>query len=74
MDKGGFVMHLGNISPMERIRLTEGKTLSEAVKEDCQNFLKTKEGLKYLQKNYTGPIESAVRKYINEAIWITNII
>ena len=67
-------MYLTSISPMERIRLTERKTLSEAVKEDCQNFLKTKEGLKYLQKNYTGPIESAVRKYINEAIWITNIV
>ena len=67
-------MRLTSISPMERIRLIERKTLSEAVKEDCQNFLKTKEGLKYLQKNYTGPIESAVRKYINEAIWITNIV
>lgn len=74
MDRGGFVMHLGNISPMERIRLTERKTLSEAVREDCQNFLKTKEGLKYLQKNYAGSIESAVRRYINNAIWITNAI
>ena len=74
MDRGGFVMRLGNISPMERIRLTEGKTLSEAVKEDCQNFLKTREGLKYLQKNYAGTIESAVRKYINEVTWITNIV
>ena len=67
-------MYITSISPMERIRLTERKTLSEAVKEDCQTFLKTKEGLKYLQKNYAGPIKSAVRKYINEAIWITNII
>lgn len=67
-------MYLTSISPMERIRLTERKTLSEAVKEDCQTFLKTKEGLKYLQKNYTGSIESAVRKYINEVTWITNIV
>lgn len=67
-------MYLTSISPMERIRLTEGKTLSEAVKEDCQNFLKTREGLKYLQKNYTGSIESAVRRYINNAIWINNIV
>lgn len=67
-------MYITSISPMERIRLTERKTLSEAVKEDCQSFLKTREGLKYLQKNYTGPIESAVRRYINEAIWITNIV
>ena len=67
-------MKVTSISPMERIRLTERKTLSEAVKEDCQNFLKTKEGLKYLQKNYTGSIESTVRRYINNAIWITNII
>lgn len=67
-------MYLTSISPMERIRLTERKTLSEAVREDCQNFLKTREGLKYLQKNYTGSIESAVRRYINNAIWITNIV
>lgn len=67
-------MYLTSISPVERIRLTERKTLSEAVREDCQTFLKTKEGLKYLQKNYTGSIESAVRRYINNAIWITNII
>lgn len=67
-------MKVTSISPMERIRLTERKTLSEAVKEDCQNFLKTREGLKYLQKNYTGPIESAVRKYINNAIWINSIV
>ena len=74
MDRGGFVMRLGNISPMERIQLTDRKTLSEAVIEDCQNFLKTKEGLKYLQNNYTGPIKLAVSKYINNAIWITNIV
>lgn len=67
-------MYITNISPMERIRLTEEKTLSEAVKEDCQTFLKTREGLKYLQKNYSGTIESAVRKYINEVTWITNIV
>ena len=67
-------MKITSIPPLEKIQLTRGKTLSEVVKEDCQTFLKTKEGLKYLQKNYTGPIESAVRKYINEAIWITNII
>ena len=67
-------MYITSISPMERIRLTERKTLSEAVKEDCQTFLKTKEGLKYLQKNYAGTIESAVRKYINEVTWITNIV
>lgn len=67
-------MYITSISPMERIRLTERKTLSEAVKEDCQTFLKTKEGLKYLQKNYAGPIKAAVRKYINEVTWITNII
>ena len=67
-------MKITSIPPLEKIQLTGGKTLSEAVKEDCQTFLKTKEGLKYLQKNYAGPIESAVRKYINEAIWITNIV
>lgn len=67
-------MYITSISPMERIRLIERKTLSEAVKEDCQTFLKTKEGLKYLQKNYAGTIESAVRKYINEVTWITNIV
>lgn len=67
-------MYITSISPMERIRLTERKTLSEAVKENCQTFLKTKEGLKYLQKNYAGPIKSAVRKYINEVTWITNIV
>lgn len=67
-------MYFTSISPMERIRLTERKTLSEAVREDCQTFLKTREGLKHLQKNYTGPIESAVRRYINNAIWITNIV
>ena len=67
-------MKITSIPPLEKIQLTERKTLSEAVKEDCQNFLKTKEGLKYLQKNYAGPIELAVRKYINNAIWITNII
>lgn len=67
-------MYITSISPMERIQLTEGKTLSEVVKEDCQNFLKTREGLKYLQKNYAGPIKSAVRKYINEVTWITNIV
>lgn len=67
-------MKVTSISPMERIRLIERKTLSEAVKEDCQSFLKTKEGLKYLQKNYTGPIKSAVNKYINDVTWITSII
>ena len=67
-------MKITSIPSLEKIQLTGGKTLSEVVKEDCQTFLKTREGLKYLQKNYTGPIESAVRKYINEAIWITNII
>lgn len=67
-------MRLTSISPMERIRLTDRKTLSEVVREDCQNFLKTREGLKYLQKNCTGPIELAVNKYINDAIWITNIV
>lgn len=67
-------MKVTSISSMERIQLTGGKTLSEVVREDCQKFLKTREGLKYLQKNYTGPIESAVRRYINEAIWITNIV
>jgi hypothetical protein len=67
-------MHLGNISLMKKIQLTGEKTLSEVVREDCQTFLKTKEGLKYLQKNYTGPIELAVNKYINEVTWITNIV
>ena len=68
-------MHLNsNISPVERIQLTGGKTLDEAVREDCQAFLKTKEGLKYLQKNYAGPIESAVKKYINNVIWITSVV
>lgn len=67
-------IHLSNIPPVDKIQLTGEKTLSEAVREDCQAFLKTKEGLKYLQKNYTGPIESAVKKYINNAIWITNIV
>ena len=67
-------MRLTSISPMERIRLTERKTLSEAVREDCQKFLKTREGLKYLQKNCTGPIELAVNKYINDVTWITHIV
>lgn len=67
-------MRLTNIPPLEKIQLTGGKTLSEVVREDCQKFLKTREGLKYLQKNYTGPIELAVNKYINDAIWITNMV
>lgn len=67
-------MKVTSISPMERIQLTEGKTLSEVVREDCQKFLKTREGLKYLQKNCTGPIELAVNKYINDVTWITHIV
>lgn len=67
-------MRFTSISSIEKIQLTGSKTLSEAVREDCQNFLKTREGLKYLQNNYAGPIKSAVSKYINNAIWITNMV
>ena len=45
------------------------------VRKDCNDFLKTKQGFRYLMMKYPNLLLSqAVNEYIKEALWIDSIV
>lgn len=52
------------------------KEREELVKEDCNTFLKTREGLSYLCMKYPRhlSVSEAVNEYIKTALWIDYIV
>lgn len=53
----------------------EASQYEEIVRKDCNDFLKTKQGLHYLLMKYPNlSVSQAVEEYIKNALWIDSII
>ena len=63
-------------SPLNKASLSLSPEKAEKlVRKNCNDFLKTREGLSYLCINYPNlSILEAVNKYINNALWIDSIV
>jgi hypothetical protein len=53
----------------------EASHCEEIVRKDCNNFLKTKQGLRYLLMKYPHlSVSEAVNEYVKTALWIDSIV
>ena len=61
---------------VDPIQLEASHEESEAlVRKDCNSFLKTKQGFRYLLTKYPKlSISEAVNEYIKKALWIDSIV
>lgn len=60
--------------PCNLIQL-EASHCEEIVRKDCNNFLKTKQGLCYLLMKYPHlSVPEAINEYVKTALWIDSIV
>ena len=60
--------------PCSLIQL-EASHCEEIVRKDCNNFLKTKQGLCYLLMKYSHlSVPEAINEYVKTALWIDSIV
>ena len=51
------------------------KEVEKLVRKNCNDFLKTREGLSHLCMKYSNLfLSEAINKYINNALWIDSIV
>lgn len=60
--------------PCNLIQL-EASQCEEIVRKDCNNFLKTKQGLRYLLMKYPHlSVSQAVEEHVKHALWIDSVV
>ena len=61
---------------VDPIQLEASHEESEAlVRKDCNDFLKTKQGFRYLLTKYPHlSVSQAINEYVKEALWIDSIV
>ena len=58
----------------ESISLSQ-KEAEKLVRKNCNNFLKTKQGFRYLLMKYPNlSVSQAINEYVKEALWIDSIV
>ena len=69
-------MAMRNIPCSNLVNLQLGASqCEEIVRKDCNNFLKTKQGLRYLLMKYPHlSVSEAVNEYVKTALWIDSIV